>query len=53
MTVIMISHDVSAAVKYADKILHIGKSVFFGSTADYLKSDIGRVFTDVKGSDAP
>ncbi|MBQ1375265.1 MAG: ABC transporter ATP-binding protein [Clostridia bacterium] len=53
MTVIMISHDVSAAVKYADKILHIGKSVFFGSTADYLKSDTGRVFTDVKGSDAP
>ena len=37
ITVIMISHDIQAAVKYANKILHIGKSVFFGSRDDYLK----------------
>ncbi|MBQ3379158.1 MAG: ABC transporter ATP-binding protein [Clostridia bacterium] len=52
MTIIMISHDVAAAVKYADKILHIGKSIFFGSTEEYLKSDISRGFTDMRGSDA-
>lgn len=38
ITVIMISHDIEAAKKYADKILHIGKdSAFFGSAEDYFK----------------
>lgn len=36
ITVIMISHDISAAVKYAGKILHIGKQIFFGSKQDYV-----------------
>lgn len=37
ITVIMISHDLDAAKKYADKILNIGKdSTFFGSAADYF-----------------
>ena len=31
ITVIMISHDVAAAVRYASHILHIGDTVFFGS----------------------
>ncbi len=35
ITVIMISHDIDAAMKYADKILHIGKNVFFGSADEY------------------
>ncbi len=45
ITVIMISHDFSAAIKYASKILHIGKNEkFFGSTEDYLKSpDFGKL----------
>ncbi len=38
MTIIMISHDIGAAVKYADKILHIGSKVFFGTKSEYLKS---------------
>lgn len=38
ITVIMISHDLKAAKKYADKILYIGKdSAFFGSTEAYFK----------------
>jgi zinc transport system ATP-binding protein len=44
VTVIMISHDIAAAVRYADHILHIGTGVFFGTTEEYLKSDAGRVF---------
>ena len=40
ITVIMVSHDISQAVKYASHILHISeKPLFFGETKDYLKSD--------------
>ena len=44
MTVIMISHDIAAAVKYADHILHIGREVFFGTKEEYLNSAYARVF---------
>ncbi len=44
VTVIMISHDVEAAIKYANRILHIGSSVFFGNKEEYLKSKAGRQF---------
>lgn len=36
ITVIMISHDLDAALSYASHILHIGKKIFFGTKADYL-----------------
>ncbi len=39
ITVIMISHDIAAAVKYASRILHIGRSVFFGTKDEYLNSE--------------
>ncbi len=51
ITVIMISHDMSAAVKYADRILHIGNTVFFGTKTEYLKSPQGRMFAEEKGGD--
>lgn len=35
ITIIMISHDVEAALKYAKHILHIGKKIFFGDIKDY------------------
>ena len=35
ITIIMISHDVDAALKYATHVLHIGKEVFFGKVGDY------------------
>lgn len=38
MTVIMISHDLSAALEYATHILHIGKTVFFGTKEEFLKT---------------
>ncbi len=44
ITIIMISHDISAAIRYADHILHIGDRVFFGSKEEYLKSGIGKIF---------
>lgn len=52
ITVMMISHDISAALKYASHILHIGDSVFFGTKADYLQSSQGKVFDSGKGGEA-
>ena len=51
ITVIMISHDVAAAVRYASHILHIGDTVFFGTRADYLQSPQGRLFAAENGGD--
>lgn len=45
ITVVMITHDIAAAVKYASHILHIGGEVFFGTKQEYLKSKAGRLFT--------
>ncbi len=44
ITVIMISHDVSAAIRYASHILHIGEKIYFGTKGDYLESEAGRDF---------
>ena len=44
ITIIMISHDISAAVSYASHILHIGNKIFFGTREDYTKSQTGRLF---------
>ncbi|MBQ3864270.1 MAG: ATP-binding cassette domain-containing protein [Clostridia bacterium] len=38
ITVIMITHDLEAAVKYASHILHIGKDLFFGTKEEYISS---------------
>lgn len=45
ITIIMISHDIAAALEYSSHILHIGKTVFFGTKKDYLCSKEGRSFT--------
>lgn len=42
ITIIMISHDIAAAVKYATHILHIGSQVFFGTREEYIRSDLGK-----------
>lgn len=42
IAVVMISHDIVSAVKYASHILHIGNNIFFGTKEEYIKSDIGR-----------
>lgn len=52
ITVMMISHDISAALRYASHILHIGDAVFFGTKTDYLQSPQGKVFDSGKGGEA-
>jgi zinc transport system ATP-binding protein len=45
ITIIMISHDINAAVEYASHILHLqNRQVFFGLTKDYKLTDAGRQF---------
>jgi zinc transport system ATP-binding protein len=46
ITIIMISHDLGEAIHYANRILHIGSSVFCGSVEDYLQSKEGRYFAN-------
>lgn len=48
-TVIMISHDISAAIKHASHILYVGKDVFFGTKEQYLNSDIAKHFATAEG----
>lgn len=50
ITVIMVSHDVSAAIRYASHILHVSrKPLFFGTTEDYLKTPAGKAFAAMGG----
>lgn len=49
ITIVMISHDLGSALKYASHILHIGESVFFGTKQDYLASNAGLAFADIEG----
>ena len=51
ITIIMISHDIAAAVKYASHILHIGKHVFFGTKEEYRESELGRYFLAQEGGE--
>jgi zinc transport system ATP-binding protein len=50
-TIIMISHDVEASLKYASHILHIGNqaALFFGTKDDYASSKIGRMYIGLRG----
>ena len=41
ITVVMISHDLEAALRYADHILHIGSRVYYGTVEGYLKTETG------------
>lgn len=52
VTIIMVSHDVHAAVRYASHILHIGNTVFFGTKEKYLTSREGRMFTAYQEEEA-
>lgn len=52
ITIIMISHDIGAAVRYANRILQIGTDIFFGSKEEYLESEAGKLFfKQQKGGD--
>ncbi len=43
ITIIMISHDISAALKYASHILHVGRNMFWGTKQEYLESESDRM----------
>ena len=42
LAVIMISHDVSTALKYSTHILHMGNGIFFGTRDEFLHSEEGK-----------
>ena len=45
ITIVMVSHDIASAVKYASKILHLGcQPLFFGTSEEYKNSHIGKFF---------
>lgn len=41
ITIVMISHDLKAAAKYASHILHIGDHIYFETRKDFLRNEIG------------
>ncbi len=43
VAVLMVSHDIKAALKYASHILHMGNEIFFGTKQEYAES------SEVKG----
>lgn len=52
ITIIMISHDIGAALRYASHILHIGDMIYYGTRDEYLLSDAGKAFASgQKGGD--
>ncbi len=52
ITIIMISHDIPAAVQFASHILHIGETTFYGTKNEYLNSDTGKFFLMQQSHDA-
>lgn len=50
VAIVMVSHDISNALAYATKILHLKKDVlFYGSTEQYRHSDLGRTYSGGEG----
>lgn len=50
-SIIMVSHDIQASLKYATHILHISKTqLFFGTKSEYMNSTVGRSFMETEGS---
>ena len=49
ITVVMISHDIAAALKYSDHVLHVSANVFFGTTEEYKNS--GEAVAFLKGGE--
>ncbi len=50
ITVVMISHDLEAALRYATHILHIGARLYCGPVEGYLRSETGASWTERGGS---
>ena len=53
VAIVMISHDVDAALRYASHILHVGNPMFFGAADAYRDSAPGRRYTAIEGGERP
>lgn len=51
ITIVMVSHDIAAAVRYGSHILHIGVECFFGTREAYLASKVGRSYLQMVGGE--
>ena len=52
VTVVMVSHDIKIAVRYASHVLHLNnKQAFFGTADGYIKSNIGQRFLSGENDD--
>ena len=49
ITIIMISHDVNSAIKYASHILYIDETPYFATKEEFTKSKVGRKFSHLIG----
>lgn len=46
ITIIMVTHDTEAALRYASRILHVAHTqCFFGGVSDYMRSETGKLFS--------
>lgn len=49
IAVIMVSHDLQAAIKYSDHILHLShRQLYFGKTREYVTADNGSVINPIE-----
>ena len=51
VTILMISHDLAAAVQEASHILHVGNELFFGTKEDYMRSALAGRLKGTEGGD--
>lgn len=49
ITIIMISHDIQAALTYASHILYIGKNIFYGTKNEYMEKAMDKELLGVTG----
>ena len=49
ITIIMISHDITAAIKFASHIMYIGDTIFFGTKHEYVNSIEGKHYLEQYG----
>ncbi len=49
ITIIMISHDISSAMKYASHILFVNQTPFFGTKQEFKNSELGHKYTHFVG----
>ena len=51
VTILMVSHDIAAAVRYASHILHVGHEVFFGTVDAYRQTSQAKRFLAAEGGE--